>query len=45
MALLAGEQDNDVAEDEQFGILCFLSSAPNSMLIVYKLWIVGVFFF
>lgn len=40
MALLAEvekpkEEDNGVAEDEQFGIICFLFSAPNSMPIVY----------
>lgn len=31
------EEDNDVAQDEQFGIICFLSSAPNSTPVVYKL--------
>lgn len=42
MALLAEiakskEEDNGVAEGEQFGVICFHSSAANSMLVVYKL--------
>lgn len=42
MALLAEiakskEKDNGGVEDEQFEIICFLSSAPSSMPVVYKL--------
>lgn len=31
------EEDNGGVEDEQFGIIYFLSSAPSSMPVVYKL--------